>query len=110
MMKQRAAERGIAIDVRSRGITPREHVSPALATALRAEGVDTHAQPLTALAPEDVKAATVVVEFEPPSAAGRSSNAVNWSVLPSFNTDYARARPLLVARIDRLLSELPRRC
>ncbi len=46
LMKRRAGERGVPVEVRSRRIMPEEHVSPALATALRAEGVNTRAQRL----------------------------------------------------------------
>ena len=35
---------------------------------------------------------------------------LDWSDLPSFNSDYARARPLLAARLDALLDDLRRRC
>lgn len=110
LMKRRAAERGVAVEVRSRGTTPEEHVSPALAAALRADGVDTHAQPLTALAPADLKAADVIVGFEPAAASGLPAAALDWSDLPSFNTDYARARPMLTARVDALLDDVRRRC
>lgn len=110
LMKRRAAERGVAVEVRSQGITPEEHVSPALAAALRADGVNTHAQPLTALAPADLKAADVIVGFEPAAASGLPASALDWSDLPSFNTDYARAHPLLMARVDALLNNVRRRC
>ena len=110
LMKRRAAERGIVIEVRSRGITPAEHVSPSLAAALRLEGVDTHAQALTVLAPEDLQTADVIVGLEPPSKTSLPASALDWSDLPSFNTEYARARPLLAARIDALLNEVDRRC
>jgi Low molecular weight phosphotyrosine protein phosphatase len=110
VMKRRAAHRGIEIEIRSRGITPEEHMSPALAVALRAEGVDTRAQPLTGLASTDWRRQDAIVAFDPVAKSGLPAGALDWSDLPSFNSDYARARPLLAARLDAFLDDLRRRC
>lgn len=63
-LKRRAADPGAAVAVVSRGVHPEDHVSPALAAKLKADGVDPAAEPLRALAPEDLARADLVIAFD----------------------------------------------
>ncbi|MGI8930939.1 MAG: hypothetical protein ACR2FK_00960 [Sphingomicrobium sp.] len=106
IFRRRATERRLGVSVQSRGITPEEHASPALAAALRSEGLDRHADPLRALQPGDLVAADVIILFDPLPSGLNSARARDWSDLPSMNADYPAARADLVGRIDRLIDEL----
>ncbi|WP_331083973.1 hypothetical protein [Phenylobacterium sp.] len=104
-LKRRASAEGLRLDVRSRGLTPEDHVSPTLATRLRADGIDPAAEPPRALAPADVAAADLVVAFDDAAAAPALKSARTWRT-PSWNTDYDAAKADLAARMDGLFAEL----
>lgn len=108
-LKRRAAARGLALDVRSRGIAPEDHVSPELARRLRADGIDPTAQPARAVTPADVAGADVVVAFDAAADAPVMKGARSW-VTPSWNTDYDKAKADLDRRLDGLLAELAQGC
>ncbi len=107
-LRRRAAERGIALSVQSRGITPEDHVSPALTRALAEDRIDPRTEALRRLEPRDVTGANVVVLFDRPAMAGLDK-ARDWSSLPSMNADYPRARADLFRWIDALLDEISSR-
>lgn len=105
-MRRLAAARGIAVDAQSRGITPEDHMTPTLAAALKADGIDIGREPVLALTEADLKAADVIVVFNPlPAALGRWS-VRDWSDMPSMNENYAAARAALLPRLEALLSEI----
>lgn len=106
--RRRAMQRGIAVSAFSRGLTPAEHMSPALARALSAEGINTRADPVTPLAPADIARADLVVYFDPLPATLSVAHARDWTDLASFNEAYPQARQDLMRRIDGLLDELSR--
>jgi len=106
IFKRRAAARGIAVNVFSRGITPEAHASPALKARLATEGIDLDAQPLTRLAPGDLQAANIVVIFDPLPRDLARPDARDWTQTPSFNENYDQARAYLDPRIDALLDEI----
>lgn len=105
MARRRIAARGLSVQVASRGIMPEDHVSPALAARLAADGIDPRAEPLRALAPADLAQADVVVAFDEAAQAPGLSGALNWST-PSWNTDYDRAKVVVAERVEALLDEL----
>ena len=93
----------------SRGITPAEHVSPALRTRLKADGIDSTRDGVQLLTADDLKAADIVVVFNPlPKEMGRV-RAFDWSALPSMNENYFAARADLIRRVDALLNVIARR-
>ena len=106
IFKRRAAARCVAVNVISRGITPEAHASPALKARLAAEGIDLDAQALTKLTPADLKAADIVVIFDPLPVNLARPDARDWTRTPSFNDDYDQARAYLDPRIDTLLDEI----
>jgi hypothetical protein len=106
IFKRKARERGMAIDVFSRGITLADHVSPPLRQRLDAEGIDTNAQPATVLAPQDWRRADMVIAFNPLPTGVKRSDIRDWSDVPSLNDDYVNARAILDKRLDALLDEL----
>jgi Low molecular weight phosphotyrosine protein phosphatase len=104
--RKRAAERGIAVSVTSRGITPEPHLSAETAKALAAEGIDPERQPLRELKKRDVKQADLVVFFDVLPAEFRPKRSLDWSDTGSLNASYAIERSRLLARIDALLDEM----
>jgi protein-tyrosine-phosphatase len=104
-LKRRAAELGFPLRVTSRGVQVEDHVSPALAANLKADGLDPAREPARALASADVKAADIVIAFDEAAQAPELKGARSWDT-PSWNSDYARAKAALAAHVERLLVEL----
>lgn len=109
LFRARAAERGIAVDVFSRGIDPADHVSPGLRQRLIADHIDTTAEPARALTTEDWRSASLVVAFNPLPPSVTRSDVIDWTSVGSMNDDYDRSLADLNARIERLLDELEAR-
>lgn len=108
VLKRRAAARGLAVEVRSRGVRVEDHVSPALAARLKADGIDPAAEPARALAAADVGEADFVIAFDEAAAAPGLSRARVWDI-PSWNSDYAGAKQALSRHVDALMAELASR-
>jgi protein-tyrosine-phosphatase len=109
-LKRRAAERGVAVRVASRGVHLEDHVSPGLAARLAADGIDPHAEPIRALAPTDPAGVDVVVAFDEAAQAPGLDHARVWDI-PSWNSDYDHAKATLAVQVEALLDELQaRRC
>ena len=109
IFKKRAKERGIVVDVFSRGIVVEDHVSLQLKDRLRADGIDTNAEPALSLQPADWAAADILVNFNPLPESVKHKDVRDWSDTPSVNDDYANARASMNKRIDALLTEIASR-
>ncbi|MCI3131849.1 low molecular weight phosphatase family protein [Phenylobacterium aquaticum] len=108
MLKRGAAARGLAVQVRSRGVHPEDHLSPGLAARLAAEGIDPRAEPVRSLRPQDPAAADIVIAFDEAAQAPGLERARIWDT-PSWNGDYDHALPAMVSRTNALLDELAAR-
>ncbi len=106
MFRERARARGINVSAFSRGITPGDHVSEALKVNLQADGINSARDGLRALTSKDIKAADIVIAFNPLPKTMQATDLRNWSATPSVNDDYPSARADLIARIDALLDSL----
>jgi hypothetical protein len=104
-LRKRAAASGVAVQVVSRGIHPEDHVSPALAANLRADGLNPAAEPALPLQATDVAGADIVIAFDEAAQAPELKGARVWDI-PSLNGDYAAAKAALAARTDALIGEL----
>jgi len=107
-LKRRAADRGVAVSVASRGLHPEDHVSPALASRLKADGIDPGAEPVRALAPADLAVPDILVAFDEAAQAPGLEHARVWDI-PSWNSDYDHARSALAVQVETLLDELNKR-
>jgi protein-tyrosine-phosphatase len=105
VLRQRARSSNLRIVVESRGLQPEDHVSPALAANLRADGLDPAAEPALLLTKADVDRAHIVVAFDEAAHAPALTRARAWDI-PSWNSDYGRARAALAVRMDALVAEL----
>jgi protein-tyrosine-phosphatase len=106
LFRKRARERGIAVNVFSRGILLEDHISPELRQKLVADGIYTTADPVKVLGAADLKAADILVRFNPLPESAVHPDIRDWSDLPSVNDDYGNARKILDQRIDKLLDEI----
>jgi protein-tyrosine-phosphatase len=109
MFKKRAKERGIAVDVFSRGLVIEDHLSPALKENLRSDEIDTNAEPALPLQPGDWAAADILVNFNPLPMSVQHKDVRDWTDVPSVNDDYANAKRLMEKRVDELLNELAKK-
>ncbi|MEO6582508.1 MAG: hypothetical protein ABIN68_06865 [Sphingomicrobium sp.] len=109
LLKRRAAQRHIPLIVVSRGITPEEHLSPAIKSRLLLEHIDPAAEPLRKLRQADLDAADRVIIFDKLPARLRAEALEDWTDLPSILNNYPKARADLDRRIDAVLASLVRR-
>lgn len=108
MLRAEARRRGLAMDVRSRGVAVEDHISDTLKARLRADSLNPAAEPARALAQADVAGADLVVAFDAAAGDLRLSKARVWST-PSWNADYDAAKADMQTRIAALTDELQRR-
>jgi protein-tyrosine-phosphatase len=108
IFRRRARDMGIRVEVRSRGVKPEDHVSPVLASRLKADGVDVAAQPLAALSAEDIAWADRIIAFDSAIQAPGMSRAEAWDI-PSWNDTYDRARTAIAPYIDAPLKDIARK-
>ncbi len=104
-LRARAAAAGVPMEVQSRGLHIEDHVSPALAAALRADGLNPAAEPARPLQDADITHADIVIAFDNAAQEPRLRHARVWDI-PSWNSDYPGAKAALATRIDDLLAEL----
>ncbi len=107
-LKQTAGRRGIAVEVLSRGVSPADHLTPALIAQLIHDGIDPRAEPVLPLAQTDIARANIVVAFEEAANAPGMSQARVWDI-PSWTADYAGTRAALLTKVDVLLDEIAQR-
>src|SRR5438552_18720422 len=91
LLKRRAAERHIRLEVAGRGITPQRHITPELLGRLTKDGINPTAEPLRKLGPRDIAAADFVIAFDKLPDQYRPRRLEDWSDLPSMVNDYAHA-------------------
>ena len=107
LLRKRAKERGIALDIRSRGITPVEHLSPQIRLRLIHEfGIDPASEPPRKLGQRDLDRADVVVLFDhlPPSL--QKAGTLDWTDQPSLLDQFDPSMAYLEAHIAALLDQL----
>lgn len=106
-----AAARGLAVTASSRGVRPRDDLSPRLAAALAAEGIDPRREPLLALTRADLQGTDVVAAFNPipdELTRGLKLDLRYWLDVPSMNDDYPAARTVLLGHLEELAAEFAR--
>ena len=104
-LRKRAAERNVAVEVQSRAIHTEDHVSPALAVQLRADGIDPRSDIARDLQPDDVAKADLIVAFDDATNAPALVKAEAWDI-PSWNDQYAKAKAALTPKIDALIDRI----
>jgi arsenate reductase (thioredoxin) len=104
-----AKERGLRVTAESAGTEPDAAIAPAVAAALRAEGVDMGARKPQLVTREQVTAADRVVAFGCGlgAAAPPGSIVEQWEDVPAVSDGLPAARASIRAHIERLLAEYP---
>lgn len=109
VMKRHAAERGVAVDVSSRGVTPEDHLSAEVHDKLMAMGINRYAEAVQSLGAADLAAADIIVILNSLSVPIAHGDIRDWSYLPSMSEDFGNAMQDLDHRIEALLDEVSRR-
>jgi len=106
LLKRRAAQLGIKVDVKARGITPELHLPEEIRRTLARDGIDPTAEPIQRLAAADIHGADLVIFFDELPARYTPKHSLDWTDLPSIVNNYRAARQSLDQRIDQLLKQL----
>jgi protein-tyrosine-phosphatase len=105
LLRARVSAERLDVAVASRGLQPEDHVSPTLATKLRADGLEPWREAALRLTDRDVANADIVIAFDDAANAPALRGARAWRT-PSWNADYDGAKADLAVRMDRLVAEL----
>ncbi len=108
VLRQRARSAGVPVRVTSRGLVPEDHVSPELASRLRADGIDPAVELARALSAADATDADIVIAYDAAADSPLLVRPRAWAV-PSWNADYVGAQTALAQHIEALLAELKAR-
>ncbi len=108
-LRRAARARGFSVIVQSRGVEPprdpSSDISPALASHLRGDGINTIADPLRKMTREDVAKADITIAFNEAAQAPGLEGARQWKS-PSWNSKYDEAKAALAVNIQALMQEL----
>jgi protein-tyrosine-phosphatase len=107
-LRRAVKARGLPVVVQSRGLTPTNDISPALAAHLRNDGISPLADPLRRFTKADTAKADITVAFDEAAKAPGLEQARVWNS-PSWNDDYAHAKETMDQRITKLTDELAQR-
>ncbi len=99
-----ASERGVALEVVSRGIEPDSEIPPTVVAGLLAEGIDVRGLAPRRVRPEDLAAATRVIAFgcDLGGVAPPGLSIERWGAVPPASEDFAGARAAILARLESL--------
>lgn len=100
-------ERGLPVEVQSRGLTPANDITPELASHLKTEGINPLADPLRRFTPADAARADLSIAFDDAAKAPGLERARLWHS-PSWTDDYAHAKTVMDWHIGELADELSR--
>ncbi len=107
-LRRAVKERGLKVEVQSRGLTPADDVTPELAARLKKEGIDPKADPLRRFTPQDARQADITIAFDEAAKAPGLEHARPWHS-PSWLSDYANAKQVMDQHIAQLTEELSQR-
>ena len=107
LLRKRARERGVGVKVRSRGITPVDHLPPAVRQRLIDQfGIDPAAERPQALQQADLDRADIVILFDTLPASLRKSGTLDWTDQPSLLEQFEPSMAYLEAHIEALLDRI----
>jgi protein-tyrosine-phosphatase len=100
-----AKERGIDIQVVSRGTAPEASVPAGARNGLQSDGIDIGAFKPTRVSAADLKDAAKVISFGPDLSPFTHGPVEDWSATPAVNDDYNAARNYIRKRLETLLDQ-----
>lgn len=107
LMRKRARERGVAVAVWSRGITPVDHLPPATRQRLITEfGIDPASERPKALRQSDLDRADTVVLFDQLPPGLHRAGPLDWTDQPSLLAQFEPSMAYLEAHIAALLDRI----
>lgn len=106
--KRLAKEKGLAVEVISRGTQPDAEIPPLVRKGLQADGIDIGAAKPVKVSAADLKGATKVITFGPDlqELLPAGLKAADWSATPSPSADYRAARAYIVKQLEALAAEM----
>lgn len=107
-LRRAVRQRGLNVEVQSRGLTPADDVTPELAARLKKEGIDPKTDPLRRFTPQDARQADITIAFDEAAKAPGLEDARPWHS-PSWISDYPNAKQTMDQHIAQLTDELSRR-
>ena len=102
-----AQERGLNVEIVSRGSAPDAEVPAGVRNGLKADGLDVGSMKPAAVTASDLQGASKIISFGPdlsPLAGGKPVE--DWSATPAVSVDYQAARSYIVKRIQQLLDQV----
>jgi protein-tyrosine-phosphatase len=103
-----AAARGLAVEATAAGTEPDAELAPGAVKGLAADGLSATPRRPRPVTLHDLDTATRVVSFGCDVAPARGQRVDQWDV-PAVSEGYAVARDRIVAKVERLVSELATR-
>lgn len=101
-----ARERGLAVRVVARGLTPAAGVPDALAANLRRDGFEVGGFKPAPVSVDDLAGAEHVVGLGVAPPRAPHATIEQWDDLPALDANYAAARDAIAARFDSLLARV----
>ena len=103
-----AQERGLNVEVISRGVAPDAEIPTGVRNGLRADGIDVGQMKPAVATAADLKGAAKIISFGPDlsALADRTVAIEDWSSTPAVSEDYTAARSYIVKRLQKLLDDL----
>ena len=102
-----AQERGLNLEIVSRGSTPDAEIPPGVRNGLKADGIDVGTLKPAPVTWSDLQGASKIISFGPDLSSLAGGKPVeDWSATPAVSTDYQAARSYIVKRIQQLLDQV----
>jgi len=107
-LRRLAAEKGIDVEVISRGTTPDAEVPANVRAGLKKDGIEVGALKPALVSRADLAGAAVVVSFgsDLSALADGKTKVQDWSATPAVTSNYDGARSYIVKRLEELLEKL----
>ena len=102
-----ARERGLNVEIVSRGTAPDAEIPAGVRNGLKADGIDVGSLKPAAVTASDLEAASKIVSFGPDLSPLAGAKPVeDWSATPAVSDDYQAARSYIVKRLEQLLDQV----
>lgn len=103
-----AKEKGIAVEVVSRGTIPDAEIAAGVRKGLLADGTDLGSAKPVKISAKDLEGAAAVVTFGPDLAEWmpKGAKTLDWSAAPSPSKDYREARDYIRKQVEGLVGEI----
>src|SRR5207302_7932924 len=107
-LRRLAAEKGVNLEVISRGSAPEPEIPASVVSGLKRDGIDFTPVKPAQVTRADLAGAAAVISFGPDvsSLTDGKTKVQDWSATPAVSTDYDAARSFIVDRLQELLEKL----